>query len=74
MGLQEFITDFESQFEGIEKGSIEAATEFKKATGWDSMTAMLVIDMVSEKYGKILTADDLRSCKTVEDLFNKLKD
>ncbi len=72
MNIQDFITDFEEQFEKVEGGSINPETEFKSVKGWDSLTAMLVIDMVNEKYGKTLSADSIRKCKTVNDLFGEI--
>ena len=72
MNIQDFISDFEDQFEKIDKGSISPETEFKSVKGWDSLTAMLVIDMVNEKYGKTLSADSIRKCKTVKDIFDEI--
>jgi len=75
MEITKFIEDFEQQFESIEAGSVKPDSDFKNIKGWDSLTAMLVIDMVSEKYDTIITAEDLRNCKTVGELYKlTLKD
>jgi acyl carrier protein len=69
MEIEKFLRDFEEQFESIEAGSVKSDSEFRNIKGWDSLTAMLIIDMMSEKYNTIITADNLRSCQTVDDLF-----
>jgi acyl carrier protein len=72
MDIQQFIADFEQQFAEPKSGIIKPDTEFKKVDGWDSLTAMCVIDMVSEKYGVTLSGEDIRTSGSVLDLFNKV--
>lgn len=75
MEMNKFIEDFEQQFESIEIGSVKPDSDFKNIKGWDSLTAMLIIDMMSEKYNTLITADNLRNCKTVGELYKlTLKD
>jgi acyl carrier protein len=67
--MEEFLKEFEEQFAGVETGSVKPDSNFRNIEGWDSLTAMLIIDMMSEKYNTIITADNLRACQTVNDLF-----
>jgi acyl carrier protein len=69
MEIGKFIEDFEQQFESMEAGSVKPDSVFRNIKGWDSLTAMLIIDMMSDKYNTIITADDLRACQTVDELF-----
>lgn len=73
MDIHKFIKEFEDQFEKIQPGTISPATDFKNIEGWDSLTAMLVIEMINDQFGKIISANDLRECKTVQDLFNRVE-
>lgn len=73
MDIQKFIHEFEEQFEKIQPGSISPDTDFKNVDGWDSLTAMLVIEMINDQFGKTISANDLRDCKTVQDLFNRVE-
>ncbi|MBX2955227.1 MAG: acyl carrier protein [Cyclobacteriaceae bacterium] len=69
MEINKFIEDFEQQFESIEVGSVKPDSIFRNIKGWDSLTAMLVIDMMSEKYNTVISAEDLRKCQTVIELY-----
>lgn len=73
MEIGNFVKDFEEQFEKIEPGTVTPDSDFKNIKGWDSLTAMLVIDMINANYGKTIMAQDLRECKTVEQLFNRVQ-
>jgi acyl carrier protein len=69
MGIKEFIKFFSAQFDVTPAEMFQPETEFKKLEEWDSLTALAVIAMVDEEYEKRITGADLRSCKTIEDLF-----
>jgi acyl carrier protein len=73
MELSNFIKELEEQFEKIQPGTITPASDFKNIDGWDSLTAMLVIEMINEQFGKTISANDLRECQTVEELFNRVE-
>ena len=47
-----------------------ASTKFHDIEEWSSLTAMGVIAMVRTMYGKAITGRDIRTCVTVEDLFD----
>lgn len=70
MELQEFITEFANQFDETDASEIQASTEFLELEEWSSLTGMSVIAMVKTQYGKTITGKEIRSCETVEDLFN----
>lgn len=71
MKINEFIIDFSNQFDTpIE---INENTIFKDLEEWDSLTALSIILMVDEKYGMILTGDNIRNSQTINDLFEVLR-
>lgn len=73
MELKEFIEKFASQFEETDMEEITAETEFRELDEWSSVLALSVIAMVDEEYDVLLKGDDMRSAKTVEDLYNIVK-
>ena len=69
MALQQFITQFADSFSQTNPATITAVTEFRKLDEWGSMLSLIVIAMVDSDYGKTLTAEDLKSVDTVQQLF-----
>ena len=72
MNLEEFVNNFAEQFDDTDPSEIQANTAFHDLEEWSSLTSMSVIAMAKTIYGKSLTGSELRSCVTVEDLFNLL--
>ena len=70
MELQDFIQKFAEQFDETDASEIQAGTIFQELDEWSSMTAMAIIAFVKTEYGKTVTGREIRSCETVEDLFN----
>ncbi len=71
------IKDFSEKFAGclntVPSSGINATTQFKKLEDWSSIMALIVIAMIDSEYGKTLTADDIRSSETIEDLFTIIR-
>ncbi|HEY0262256.1 MAG TPA: hypothetical protein VGB95_04470 [Chitinophagales bacterium] len=72
MELADFILKFSECFSPETAQKITASTAFRELEEWNSMMALIVISMVDADFGKVLSADDIRASKTVEDLFYKL--
>ena len=70
MELQDFIQKFAEQLDETDASEIQADTIFQELDEWSSMTAMALIAFVKTEYGKTVTGREIRSCKTVEDLYN----
>ncbi len=70
MTLDEFVKAFAAEFEETPADQFKADTEFKTLEDWSSLTALSIIAMVDENMEKVITGADIRSCKTVEDLYN----
>lgn len=70
MELNEFISAFADQFDETDASEIQADTEFLELEEWSSLTGMSVIAMVKTQYGKTITGKEIRSCETVEELYN----
>ena len=70
MELQKFIEDFANQFDDTDLSEIQADTEYQELEEWSSLTAMSLIALAKTKYGRTITGREVRSCKTVEELFH----
>ena len=70
MDIKEFIENFAGEFEETPKEMFSPETNYKTLDEWDSLTALSIIAMVDEKYNKTISGANLRSCNTIQDLFN----
>lgn len=70
MELNDFIEKFADQFDDTDPSEIQADTEYQELDEWSSLTAMSLIALAKAEYGKTITGREVRSCKTVEDLYN----
>lgn len=73
MELQDFIQNIVNLFDDIDTSKFSALTDFKDNDEWNSLLVLSVIAMVDEEYGIIITSDDIRQAKTIEDLYSIVK-
>ena len=71
--MEEFIENFYGILEDTEKNEINQNTDYKSLDEWDSMTTLMLIAMVDEKYGKQLIGIDIKECLTLENLYVKIQ-
>ncbi len=69
MEMKEFIEKFAEAVEIEDVSALTPGTEFKGLDEWSSLAALSVIAMVDEEYDVTLKGDDIRSAKTIGDLF-----
>ncbi len=70
MEIKEFIENFAGEFDETPAEAFAPSTDYKSLDEWNSLTALSIIAMVDDNYGKTITGADLRSHTTIEDLFN----
>lgn len=70
MTLNEFTTKFAEVFDDTDASEIQADTVYQDLDEWSSLTSMCVVAFVKTECGKNVTGTEIRSCNTVEDLFN----
>jgi len=68
--MQKFVDNFAAQFEETEADVFTAETRFREIEEWSSLTAMSIIAMVDEEYHVKLTGENIRTSKTIEDVYN----
>lgn len=54
------------------ENALTLESNLKELEEWDSMTAMLLIGVVSNEFAKTLTADDIKELTTVQSLVDKI--
>jgi acyl carrier protein len=69
VAIGQFIDNFQSAVDFQEPVEISSGTELASLAEWDSLAALGVIVMFDMEYGKTITGNDLKSCKTIADLF-----
>lgn len=70
MELKDFIKKFAEQFDETDASEFKADTSYQDLDEWSSLSAMCVIAFIKTEYGKTITGREIRSCETIEDLFN----
>lgn len=73
MTLDEFVTAFAEEFDETPAEEFTAGTEYKTLEEWGSLTALSIIALAMEHFEKKITGADLRSCNTIEELYNLIQ-
>lgn len=73
MELQEFVEKLRDLFEDTDPEEITQETYFQELDEWSSLTALSIIAMVKTDYERSITGKQIRTCATVEELFNFIK-
>ena len=68
-----FLENFKSILDDTDVSLITLDTIFRELTEWSSLTALSLIAMVDEEYSVKLTGDDIKSSKSLNDIFNIVK-
>lgn len=71
--MEKFIKEFADILDIENKEVLTPETKFTELDEWSSFAAVQLIVMFDENYGKAITADDIRNCSTISDLFNMSK-
>ena len=70
MTLDEFVQAFAAEFDDTPVEDFKPDVKFKELEEWSSLTALSIISMVDDEFDKNITGANLRSCDTIEDLYN----
>lgn len=71
--MEEFIAKFVEIFDDLDVKDVQAETEFRNLDDWDSIAGLSLIGMIDEEYGVDFNSDDMKACKTVADLYNRVQ-
>ncbi len=67
--INDFIGALEEEFEDVAAGSISPDTKFRELEGWSSMMALIIIARIDSDYNVTISAEELATTHTVQDLF-----
>lgn len=70
MTLDEFVKAFAAEFDDTPEEQFTPSTSYRELDEWSSLTALSIISMIDDNEDKTITGADLRSCKTIEELYN----
>lgn len=73
MELDEFVKLFAEQFDETEPDEFQPDTHFQELEEWSSLSAMSIIAFIKTQYGKTVTGKEIRSCETVQEVFELVK-
>ena len=66
--LNNFLDVFSQVFDELDTSDFNLKTNFKENDEWDSLTALNLITVLDENYGKKITGDELLKINTVQEL------
>ena len=71
MTIDQFVARFCEEFEFLEEQEIVTEnTLFQELDGWDSLTAIMILEMIDDEFEADITGDELRGCSTIKELFD----
>ncbi|MCR4826102.1 MAG: acyl carrier protein [Bacteroidales bacterium] len=73
MSLEEFVKAFAAEFDDTPEEVFKPDTHFRELEEWGSLTALSIISMVDDEADVVITGADIRSCTTIEDLYNLIQ-
>jgi acyl carrier protein len=74
MEITGFIKDFAEALELTSWSHLKPESIFREVVeGWDSLSALIIITMIKSEYEVAIKANEFIECKTIDELFNKVK-
>lgn len=70
MQILDFINHFEEVFEETKISTLRPETNFRELDEWSSLCALSTMAMICDVYDIELTADEMRSTTTFQELFD----
>lgn len=68
--VEEFVELFGELFDDIDTSNFVPETDFRNNEEWSSLLALSVIAMVDDEFDVTLVGDDIKSSKTIADIYN----
>ena len=70
MTNENFLKNFANQFDDTDASEITFETNFRELDEWSSLLALAVMNMVGKKYDVRLNPDEMKTAKTVQELYD----
>ena len=69
MTIENFISELEQGIVGVERGALQPATRFREQPYWDSLAALMTLEVVDASFGRQLSGKQLAGCQTIQDIY-----
>lgn len=73
MEMKEFISNFAEQFDETEASVFTPETKFREIEEWSSFLALAIMAMIKSEYDVAITAEEMRSANTIQELFDTVQ-
>ena len=70
MEIINFISKLAEQFDDTDISELTPECVFQELEEWSSLTALGIIAFVKTEYNKTISGREVRSCDTIQDLFD----
>lgn len=68
--MDDFIKNFFDVFDDTDIDELTPNTKFRELEEWSSLHALATMNMIDQIYGKKISADEMKSMNTIQDLYN----
>ena len=58
------------QYDDVDVAILTPETAFRKVEGWTSLVALMIITMIDEEYGVVITGDEMKTATSLQELYN----
>lgn len=70
MDINVFMAQIAEQYDDVDVTTLTPETTFRKVEGWTSLVALMIITMIDEEYGVVLTGDEMKTAATLQELYD----
>lgn len=70
MDINVFIAQIAEQYDDVDVAILTPETAFRKVEGWTSLVALMIITMIDEEYGVVITGDEMKTATSLQELYN----
>lgn len=70
MDINVFMAQIAEQYDDVDVAMLTPQTEFRKVEGWTSLVALMIITMIDEEYGVVITGDEMKTATSLQELYN----
>lgn len=73
MDIKEFVQNFAEQFDETDASVFTPELAFRELEEWSSFLALGIMAMIKSEYDVAITADEMRSANTIQELFDTVQ-
>lgn len=70
MDINVFMAQIAEQYDDVDVAILTQETAFRKVEGWTSLVALMIITMIDEEYGVVITGDEMKTATSLQELYN----